>query len=93
MNSERRPKDMTEDELNALPKGPNIEEIVPYTREDIEAGARGRYRVKITARPVRASYYQPGDWIGWRDAAGNTWTFGQFEDGSWFKQPAPQLGI
>lgn len=84
---ERRPKDMSEDELIALPVGPYAEEFIPWTRADIERGAAGRGRVRIVMRPTMATAHYPDDWVGWRDRAGRAWTFGQFADGSWFKQP------
>ncbi len=88
--SERRPKDMSDLELSLLPVGPSQDEFVPYTAEEVASGAvAGRGRVRITMRPTMATYYMPDDWIGWRDKDGRAWSFGQFADGSWFKQPLP----
>ena len=87
----KRPKDMTDRELDALPIGPMAEEFIPHTAEDFANGAVGKGRLRIILRETLAPFYEPDDWIGWRDATGRAWTFGQFKDGSWFKQPAPQL--
>ncbi|MDP3740377.1 MAG: hypothetical protein Q8R02_23525 [Hyphomonadaceae bacterium] len=86
----RRPKDMSDLELSLLPTGPYEEEFVPYTAEESTSGAvAGRGRIRIKMRPTMATYYMPDDWVGWRDANGQAWTFGQFADGSWFKQASP----
>ena len=85
----KRPRDMTEAELNALPIGPTYEVFTPHTAEDIANGAVGRGKVRVYRRETLAVYYEPDDFIGWSDATGQAWTFGQFSDGSWFKTPAP----
>jgi hypothetical protein len=87
----KRPREMTEQELNALPIGPMEEEFTPHTADDLANGATGIGRVRVIMRETLPTFYEPDDWICWRDAAGRAWTFGQFKDGAWFKQAAPHL--
>ena len=85
----KRPKDMTQDELEALPSGPYARVFTPYTAEDYEKGAVGRGREKYELRPIRMSAYEGDDIIGFRDKSGRAWSFGQFADGTWYKEPSP----
>lgn len=82
----KRPKDMTPDEIGALPVGPYIEIREPITAADIAEGRGGRYKVRFERREVRVSGYMGDDIAFWYDDSG-VYTFGQFDDGSWFKQP------
>jgi hypothetical protein len=80
----KRPKDMTDSELKALPIGPIEERFEPYTAEDVAAGARGRGRMVPTGRRAKHSAYQPDDiFAAWID--GRHWSFGQFTDGTWYR--------
>lgn len=85
----RRPRDMSNAELEALPVGPYIERIEPLTEADYAAGRVGKTKTTYEYRPVRVVTHEPDDMLAWRDKGGNLWTFGQWEDGSWYRQPSP----
>lgn len=83
----RRPKDMTEAELEALPIGPFIQHERPLTKEDWDKGMRGRTVVTVEYPQMKISAWVSGDDIMlWRDAEGQAWMFGQWADGTWFKE-------
>lgn len=82
----KRPKDLTPDELMALPTGPFIEVREPVTVEDRARGVRGAFKVKTLAPKVLASWSLPDDIMFFRDIEGSAWSFGQWADGRWFKQ-------
>lgn len=83
--SEKRPKDMTPAELRALPIGPWEERFEPWTEADIRTGKIGRGRMVRTCRKVRVHHYLPDDILA-APIDGRLWTFGQFDDGQWFRQ-------
>lgn len=82
----KRPRDMTESELRALPIGPLQEKEVPLTEEDRANGMVGKSKIVPVQRSVMASYHEPDDIMG-AVIDGVTYTFGQFSDGTWFRQP------
>lgn len=83
----KRPRDMTDAELEALPTGPFVMHERQWTREEALAGkARGRSLVWAEYPPIRATAYEPDDIFAWSDAKGDIWDFGQWADGTWFKQ-------
>ena len=82
----KRPRDMTQKELEALPMGPSSGRIELYTEEDYSRGAVGRGRIVPVLSPRPATVYYPDDIIGFVDRDGENWTFGQYADGAWFKR-------
>lgn len=84
--TERRPKDMADAELAALPVGPIVTIDEPITAEDIANGVRGRVKVRYEMRKTRANWCRGDDIMAWSDGR-ESWSFGQFEDGSWYKEP------
>lgn len=95
--AEVRPKDMTGEQLAALPErgaGGVEYEIVPITAEMLDADPTlcGSHIKRPVMRPSRAVHYEPDDLVGWRDAGGRLWGFGQDEDGGWFRHPLPDYG-
>lgn len=84
MTEERRPKDMTAEELAALPEIED-ETLVLLTQEDIERGMRGRYKRVIIKRLTEAHAYDPDDIIVWQDKEGIVWSF-ERHDGIWHKR-------
>lgn len=81
----RRPSDMTDAELAALPRGPFVRRRRGITREDWDAGKRGRWIEWEEAPEVRVNPIRPGDIFAWVDANGYVWDFGQWATGQWFK--------
>jgi hypothetical protein len=85
--SAKRPSEMTEAELIALPVGPDVRRERPITAEDRARGMHGRSVVTYEAKQVRCNAYLPTDIIWWYDPEGRAWMFGQWADGTWFRQP------
>ena len=83
---QRRPKDMTDAELEALPVGPFVKHRREVTPEERARGIHGRWIEWEECRAMRATAWGLDDIFGWRDREGRLWDFGQWADGSWFKQ-------
>lgn len=81
-----RPKDMSNKQIAALPVYTG-EIAVPLTDEDRAAGMMGTMKSVKDPRKTQVFAYQPDDIIGWTDGNGQTYGFGQFADGEWFKRP------
>ena len=81
----KRPRDMTRNELEALPEGPLARVFTPFTEEDYANGAVGKGRTHAYILPVIRHAYEPEDIVRFTDRSGAVWGFGQFEDGTWFK--------
>lgn len=84
--TDKRPRDMTTEELDALPVGPFIRCQRPVTAVDRAKGIHGRVIEWEEVRLVRCGHVEGSDIMLWRDASGQAWTFGQWADGEWFKQ-------
>jgi hypothetical protein len=84
----KRPKDMTQAEREALPVGPFAVHSRLVTAEDRRRGIMGRTIETPVARAVMVSRYEGDDILCFWDRQDRMWTFGQFADGAWFKQPA-----
>lgn len=84
--AERRPCDMTDEELEALPVGPFIRRQRPVTRDDHARGIHGRVFEWAECPPLRVTAWTTKDIFAWRDGNGELWDFGQWSDGRWFKQ-------
>lgn len=76
------PRNMSDNDFMALPIGPDA--IVDMTEADIAAGMNGR--TKLVRRRTLAKAYG-GDDMLFRVINGDTWTVGQWEDETWFRQP------
>lgn len=81
------PRHLSDEQKAALPIGPYIEHMRPITAEDRANGKRGRFVMTIESPKVTFQTPKPDDPICWRDQNGDSWTFGQWESGAWFKQP------
>lgn len=81
----KRPKDMTEAELAALPIGPIRTKFVPFTAEDYTRGAVGKGKTVPIMEDTSLMHFESDDIAMWTDAHGHCWTFGQRGDGSWYK--------
>jgi hypothetical protein len=81
-----RPKDMTDEELAALPVGPSVRRERPITPEDVARGMHGRCVVWYEVPAMMAEAIQPDDIFAWADSEGRRWDFGRWADGRWFKQ-------
>jgi len=79
----KRPKDMTPEELAALPVGPMVEERRPA---DPSKGEVGRFVVKLVMRQQAATHYRGDDLLACV-VDGATYSLGQFADGTWFRRP------
>jgi hypothetical protein len=76
------PRDMSDEDFMALPVGPDM--IVPLSDEDIAAGMGGK--AKLVRRRTLVRAYAPDDII-FRIVGRDAWSAGQWEDGTWFRQP------
>lgn len=75
----KRPKDMSREELDALPAGPMRcrEEFDPET---------GITRVIPIMEKGGVARIEKDDIAFYRDGSGSVWSFGQFPDGSWYRR-------
>lgn len=79
---DKRPKDMTPDEIAALPVRP----IVTY-REEKHPELNGVTVLYPVAAPMTLTFHHKDDIMFWMDAEGQAYTFGQDDNGSWHKRP------
>lgn len=61
--------------------------IRPLTLEERRNGKWGRYVEEVIDLPVMVSGYHPNDPFYWADKNGDRWTFGQWANSEWFKEP------
>lgn len=79
---------MTHEEREALPVGPTIAKKRPWTPEEIKSGkAVGRYVAWDEMPEIEATSLDDNDILFWRDQYGNSWSFGKWKNGGWYKQP------
>jgi hypothetical protein len=83
----RRPKDMTPEELAALPTGPWIQMRRPMTERDFQLGLPGPDVPEVCCPPVAPPSHRESDLLTWEDPDGRLWSFGRWLDGQWFKVP------
>lgn len=83
-----RPKDMTAEQLEALPVGPFIRHSRPILPAERGRYPHGRTVEWFEAPPMLCGPLGEDDIFAWQDSDGRVWDFGQWADGRWFKQPS-----
>lgn len=95
----KRPKEMSVEEIRALPVGPHVRRVHEHTAEDMARGyvdvggkrrpCRGRRTEWLESRKVLVCCHEPDDLFVWQDPGSeDCWSFGQWAEGRWFKTPA-----
>lgn len=85
----KNPKDMTDSEREKLPTGPIAITERKYTIQELVADkVLGAVCCSMIRLETKLRVYNDDDLLAWVDKKGNRWSFGQYVNGAWFKQPA-----
>lgn len=82
----KRPKDMTQAELDTLPVGAMRFVERPLTLEDYAKGLRGKTVMTPIEEQWMVTRFSGDDILGYRSSDGQSYTFGQYADGSWYRE-------